>query len=442
MAAPSLVANALAEAFLAGAWEEEALLSRGYRVLDQRPRWLRRLVLQALKRFETAPPDATVLADALFEAEALRRAARDLTIRRWIMAEPGMTPAPRTAGFGVHPLRTAGDVASWLGLSAGELAWFADMRGLERRGAAGALRHYRYRWLRKSSGGWRLVEAPRARLKAMQRRILDAVLDPAPPHEAAHGFRRGRSVLSYVAPHVGQRILLRLDLRDFFASVRASRVHALFRTLGYPREVARILTGLCTNAVPHDAWAHAPAADTPAEAAERWRARRFYGAPHLPAGAPTSPALANLAAFRLDMRLCAASRRAGAEYTRYADDLAFSGGNELARSAFAFRDLCVEIIAEEGFTVNARKTRAVRRGARQRLAGLTINARPNVGRVEYERLKAVLHNCVRHGPASQNRAQHRSFRAFLEGRVAWVAHVHPKRGEKLSAKLQQIDWSR
>jgi len=219
-------------------------------------------------------------------------------------------------------------------------------------------------------------------------------------------------------------------------------VHALFRTLGYPREVARILTGLCTNAVPHDAWADAPPAETPAEAAERWRARRFYAAPHLPAGAPTSPALANLAAFRLDVRLGAAARRAGAAYTRYADDLAFSGAEELARSVESFRDLCVAIIAEEGFAVNGRKTRAVRRGAKQRLAGLTVNARPNIARTEYERLKAILHNCVRHGPTNQNRDHHPSFRAHLEGRVAWVAHVHPERGRRLRQELERIDWAR
>src|SRR5690606_22604562 len=96
----------------------------------------------------------------------------------------------------------------------------------------------------------RLLESPKSRLTALQRRILREILERIPAHDAAHGYRRGRSVVSHVAPHAGQGLVIRLDLRDFFPSVAGSRVHALFRTAGYPRPVARLLTGLCTNAVP------------------------------------------------------------------------------------------------------------------------------------------------------------------------------------------------
>src|SRR5947209_19928454 len=113
------------------------------------------------------------------------------------------------------------------------------------------------------------------------------IVERMPAHDCVHGFRRGRSILSYAAPHVGRRIVLRFDLRDFFPSIPSSRVHALFRTIGYPVVVARLLTGLCTNAVPEDVWG---------PGAGDWRQRRHYRYPHLPQGAPTSPALANLGA--------------------------------------------------------------------------------------------------------------------------------------------------
>ena len=93
---------------------------------------------------------------------------------------------------------------------------------------------------------------PKAQLKAIQRRILHEILDRIPPHDAAHGFRSKRSIVSYVQPHVGRRIVLHFDLRDFYASVSAPRVQAIFRTAGYPREVARLLAGLCTTRTPDE----------------------------------------------------------------------------------------------------------------------------------------------------------------------------------------------
>src|SRR5262249_4465316 len=148
----------------------------------------------------------------------------------------------------------------------------------------------------------------------------------------------------------GWDIVLRFDLRDFFPSVPASRVHALFRRVGYPRSVARVLTSLCTNVVPQDVWEGHPENDL----RDRSKCPRLRS-PHLPQGAPTSPALANLCAYRLDCRLDALARTVGARYTRYADDLAFSGGPDLERSARRFQVLVCCIALEEGFEVNTRK---------------------------------------------------------------------------------------
>ena len=87
--------------------------------------------------------------------------------------------------------------------------------------------HYRYRWVAKKAGGYRLIEAPKLRLRAMQRALLDRVLTPVPLHDAAHAFTRGRSVRTFAAPHAGASILVRLDLEDFFATVGVARVVAI-----------------------------------------------------------------------------------------------------------------------------------------------------------------------------------------------------------------------
>jgi hypothetical protein len=102
----------------------------------------------------------------------------------------------------------------------------------------------------KRTGGMRLLEAPKPTLKAIQRRVLREILDRVPPHEAAHGFRSGRGILSHARAHAGRTALLRMDVEDFFISIPAGRVHGVFRTLGYPEEAARVLTGLCTSRAP------------------------------------------------------------------------------------------------------------------------------------------------------------------------------------------------
>jgi hypothetical protein len=263
-----------------------------------------------------------------------------------------------------------------------------------------------------------------------------------PPHDAAHGFRRRRSIVTHAAPHAHAAIVIVIDLGTFFATVRASRVFALFRALGYPEPVARSLTGLSTCATPAEAWATAPAPSTMSEVRERFVARRFYRAAHLPQGAPTSPALANLCAYRLDVRLAAAASACGARYTRYADDLTFSGGDDLSRRARAFQTMVCRIAVEEGFAINAAKTRFLRRGVRQEVTGLVVNDRPNVARKELERLEAILFNTRRDGPSAHNREGRPDFRAHLTGRVAWVESVNPRRGAKLRALLDAIEWTR
>jgi hypothetical protein len=278
---------------------------------------------------------------------------------------------------------------------------------------------------------------PRPRLKALQRRVLHGLLDHLPAHEAAHGYRPGCSIATFAAPHCGKAVVLRFDLRQFFPSVRRSRVFRLFTTTGYPREVARLLTGLCTNAVPDDAWPLDPATGLPVLT---WAERHRYRSAHLPQGAPTSPALANLAAFGLDRRLHALAATLGADYTRYADDLAFSGDARLARAARRFQVAVATAALEEGFEVNTRKTRLMRRGVRQQLVGLVVNAHPNPPREAYDRLKAILHNCRRHGPAGQNRDGHADFRAHLLGRIAQVAALNPARGRRLQEAFAAIAW--
>jgi retron-type reverse transcriptase len=282
-----------------------------------------------------------------------------------------------------------------------------------------------------------LLEAPKPRLKGLQRKVLSGILEKVPGHPAAHGFIKGRSIKTFIAPHTGQRVVLRMDVKDFFASFAAARIQAFFQTIGYPEPVARLLRGICTNAVPRDVWRRPPLDIDPQQIQE---ARALYARPHLPQGSPASPALANLCLYRIDCRLAGLAKSAGAEYTRYADDLAFSGDSAFERCAERFSTHVAAILLEEGFRAHHRKTRIMRQGVRQHLAGLVINERMNIMRPDFDRLKATLTNCVRLGMESQNRSGCSDFRSHLEGHVAFVETIHPARGSRLRAILNRIQW--
>jgi retron-type reverse transcriptase len=328
-----------------------------------------------------------------------------------------------------------------LELSAGQLEWLADVRGLERTVADERLRNYRYAIARRRSGVARVIEAPKLRLKEVQRWVLREILDRVPVHEACHGFTAGRSVLTNAERHVGQPAVLRLDLKDFFASVAARRVFGLFQLAGYRRSVAHVLTGLCTNVVPLMVWERVPLVGEPGVVQPRFWLGRQLATPHLPQGAPTSPALANLLAFRLDRRLTGLADVFGLRYSRYADDLTFSGSLPLRAGRNRLEELVAEIAREEAFRLNLRKSRLHTAASRQSVCGVVVNVRPNLARTEYEQLKAILHNARKYGPASQNRTGADDFRAHLRGRIAWLSSLNPQRADKLLHCFGEVDWT-
>jgi hypothetical protein len=144
----------------------------------------------------------------------------------------------------------------------------------------------------------------------------------------------------------------------------------------------------------------------------------------------------------MDCRLTGLAKSAGAIYTRYADDLAFSGGESFDRGVERFATHVAAILHEEGFHVNHRKTRIMRQGVRQHLAGLVVNERLNVARADFDRLKAILTNCVRFGAEGQNRDAHPHFRSHLEGRIAFIESINPARAKRLRNIFDRIDWRR
>jgi retron-type reverse transcriptase len=330
------------------------------------------------------------------------------------------------AALNLPVLSSTDDVCSWLGITFEDFVLLANP-SFHRRAQKG---NYVEWSVPKNRRGVRVICAPKPRLKAVQQKIKTEILDRVAPHEAAHGFVAGRNIISNAQPHVGKRLLVNLDLRDFFEYVRYPRVVGVFRWLGYGSEVARCLALFCTHQ-PNLCRVHVSKFDR--------RDYAFIVRRHAVQGAPTSPGLANLSVYRLDRRLAGLAHKFDANYTRYADDLSFSGGEPFKRGMIRFYALVQKIIKQEGFCLNIRKMRFMRPGQCQRVTGVVVNEKVNCRRTEYDRIKAICHNARKAGSLeSQNREGLADFRAHLQGRASHIAQLNPQRGRRLLAKIQTL----
>ena len=338
MAAVHALAHAIASAFLDGPWVPREMARRAtYAVRGVRTEtrvglhlvipheavrtrtWLPALARATAMRFPE-PPHTSLDALAVWigDQDSLARHAHSTVVRAIALPAPAMSIVRGAlADLGVPSITTLPELAAQIGTSVPALDFLSRARPRE------IVRpQHRTTLLRKQSGGLRVLEIPSPPLARAQRAILDAVLARVPIHDAAHGFVRGRSPRSAAVRHTHREVVVRLDLADFFLSITAARVRGVFSRIGYPDVIAARLTRLATTATRPDVIA---SLRTHVDHASTHTLAQRLRTPHLPQGAPSSPALANLVAYHLDARLAGLARRFGATYTRYADDLTFSG---------------------------------------------------------------------------------------------------------------------
>ncbi|WP_190810109.1 reverse transcriptase family protein [Flagellimonas sp. S3867] len=199
--------------------------------------------------------------------------------------------------------------------------------------------HYRDFKLRKRKGGFRIISVPYPALLECQKWIHKNILSKVKISPYAHGFAKKKSIVTNARKHTNQEHLLKIDLKDFFPSIKKGRVIAMFCKLGYSTEVSFYLASICCKM------------------------------DCLPQGAPTSPSISNIIAKSLDNRLFALSQKFEIRYTRYADDLAFSGGNIPAR----FIDYVTEIVTTESFEINNSKTQLHKSKGKRIITGVAVN---------------------------------------------------------------------
>jgi hypothetical protein len=336
----------------------------------------------------------------------------------------------RARANGLPALDSPEALSKALGLPVSKLRWFAFHREVD----TGT--HY-HRWeIPKRDGGKRTITSPKKELKEAQRWVLANVVERLPVHGAAHGFVAGRSIVSNALAHQGADVVVKLDIQDFFPSVTWQRVKGLLRKGGLPENTATLLALMSTEA--------------PREVMQ-FRGKTLYvtqGPRALPQGAPTSPGITNALCLRLDKRLSALARRLGFTYTRYADDLTFSWRKASVPKARRHLGppvavLCArveEILKAEGFTPHPTKTRVQRKGSRQRVTGLVVNAAPEgtpgarVPREVVRQLRAAIHNREKGKPGKDGETL-----AQLKGMAAFVYMTDEAKGRAFLEQLERLE---
>lgn len=255
--------------------------------------------------------------------------------------------------------------------------------------------HYRSFDIPKRRGGVRIISAPYPLLLECQRWIYGNILSNIKISGAAHGYVKGKSIISNARLHLGNSTLLKVDIRDFFPSISIDRVIGFFRRLGYAPEIAFFLSRICCC---NDS---------------------------LPQGAATSPALSNILLSHMDRRLVGLARKHGAIYTRYADDIAFSTKTISCDDISSLE----KILVESGFVMSAEKTLLLSAGRRKILAGIDITSGGlRVPRAFRREIRMQAHLAMTHGAIDYvlRRKQNPNVPPELAGKLAYWLQVEPE----------------
>lgn len=271
-------------------------------------------------------------------------------------------------------------------------------------------KHYLSFPTKKSNGRVRWINAPLAPLKSMQNSILKNIVYKFTPHTQAFGFVKGKSAKDGATVHLGAKVLLCLDVQNFFGSLTKDRVFKLFTFLlnhkllkvEYDKKDMINLVGLAT----------------------------YKGA--LPQGSPASPGLANLICLNLDKSLQALANSHNLKYSRYADDISFSSQD----NAFLAREIMPVIrqtLRADGLSINSSKTRILRQHKRMMVTGVVVNKKLGTPKWVWKNLRAELHNGIKSGRVLTIHEYQK-----LRGQIEWIRTLHEARGMSLVASLGKL----
>lgn len=262
----------------------------------------------------------------------------------------------------------------------------------------------------KRSGGVRQICAPYPILLYAQRWIYENILLKGKVHSVAKGFVPGQSIVDNAKEHVGNQAILKMDIKDFFPSITRQQVYYIFKWFGYTRKIAWNLASICClNDV-------------------------------LPQGAPTSPILSNIISKRLDRRLVGLASHFNLKYTRYADDLTFSGEN----IPIKFINYVIDIVSDQGFNINEEKTRLISGNKQKIVTGISISEKITIPRAKKREIRKSIYHILTKGLFYHQEAINNYDPIYLErllGYLYFWLSVEPENGYVINSIRKLKDYS-
>lgn len=286
--------------------------------------------------------------------------------------------------------------------------------------------HYHHYTIPKKKGGLRSIAAPKSLMKKAQRKILEEILEKIPASGNAHGFLKGKSVISGAKIHTCEPdLLLNIDLENFFPTITFERVRGLFHSFGYSNYIASLCAMLCT-------YCERVPIEIKGEIKYVKSSERI-----LPQGSPASPMITNLICRRMDQRLDGFSKIAGFTYTRYADDMSFSFQESFEKVPISkILNFISKIVSEEGFSINKNKTRFLKKHNCQSITGVVINHEEiGVKKDWVKKLRAAIHQAnkqIELGSVSDQLLNQ------ISGMACWLKSVNKERYEKILTLAEAV----
>ena len=236
--------------------------------------------------------------------------------------------------------------------------------------------------IKKRNGSLRRLFEPNPELKKVQRKILHKLLSALKANISATGFETGESIVSNAAMHADKAFIIKMDIKNFFSATSKERIYNYFRKIGWNSESANILTELCTHNE------------------------------SLPQGAPTSPRLSNLVNYLLDERLEQYATFNDLTYTRYADDITFSGETDEPEKIKRTIATTKKILRDFNYRSNQKKLRVCRQNVRQIVTGLVVNKKVQLPRETRKWLRAIEHRAASGKPITLSEKELNGWRSL------------------------------